>query len=93
MAPKNDGSAKKVVRNKGAWTAEEDQKLSQNIEIHGAKRWKTVAVKAGYYLDMYLQTLLISLQERRKKNNKSKEVVLLYIDDKELKKKVKPIYF
>ncbi|XP_040988825.1 transcription factor MYB3-like isoform X2 [Juglans microcarpa x Juglans regia] len=47
MAPKNDGSAKKVVMNKGAWTAEEDQKLSQYIEIHGAKRWKTVAVKAG----------------------------------------------
>ncbi|KAF5460163.1 hypothetical protein F2P56_020050 [Juglans regia] len=47
MAPKNDGSAKKVVTSKGAWTAEEDQKLSQYIEIHGAKRWKTVAVKAG----------------------------------------------
>ncbi|KAG2676370.1 hypothetical protein I3760_12G050100 [Carya illinoinensis] len=47
MAPKNDGSAKKVVMNKGAWTAEEDQKLSQYIEIHGAKRWKTVAFKAG----------------------------------------------
>ncbi|KAG2679860.1 hypothetical protein I3843_11G071400 [Carya illinoinensis] len=46
MAPKNDGSAKKVM-NKGAWTEEEDQKLSQYIEIHGAKRWTTVAVKAG----------------------------------------------
>ncbi|XP_041029050.1 transcription factor MYB114-like [Juglans microcarpa x Juglans regia] len=46
MAPKNDGSAKKVM-NKGAWTEEEDKKLSQYIEIHGAKRWTTVAVKAG----------------------------------------------
>jgi myb proto-oncogene protein len=46
MAPKNEGSAKKVM-NKGAWTAEEDQKLSQYIEIHGAKRWKTIALKAG----------------------------------------------
>lgn len=46
MAPKNDGSAKKVM-NKGAWTAEEDSKLSQYIEIHGAKRWKTIAAKAG----------------------------------------------
>ncbi|XP_059434390.1 transcription factor MYB4-like [Corylus avellana] len=48
MAPKNiDGSAKKVALNKGAWTAEEDQKLSQYIEIHGAKRWKTIALEAG----------------------------------------------
>ncbi|GLT57413.1 hypothetical protein SLA2020_303870 [Shorea laevis] len=46
MAPKNEGSAKKVM-NKGAWTAEEDQRLSQYIEIHGAKRWKTIALKAG----------------------------------------------
>ncbi|GAV72819.1 Myb_DNA-binding domain-containing protein [Cephalotus follicularis] len=47
MAPKNnEGSAKKVM-NKGAWTAEEDKKLAQYIEIHGAKRWKAVATKAG----------------------------------------------
>ncbi|XP_030524556.1 transcription factor MYB114-like [Rhodamnia argentea] len=46
MAPKNDGSAKRVM-NKGAWTAEEDSKLSQYIEIHGAKRWKTIAAKSG----------------------------------------------
>ncbi|KAF8032792.1 hypothetical protein BT93_D1627 [Corymbia citriodora subsp. variegata] len=46
MAPKNDGSAKKVM-NKGAWTAEEDSKLSQYIEVHGAKRWKTIAAKSG----------------------------------------------
>ncbi|KAK7857844.1 transcription factor MYB114 [Quercus suber] len=46
MAPKNDGAAKKVM-NKGAWTSEEDRKLSEYIEIHGAKRWKTVAAKSG----------------------------------------------
>ncbi|XP_062147858.1 transcription factor WER-like [Alnus glutinosa] len=46
MAPKTDGSAKKVM-NKGAWTAEEDQKLSQCIEIHGAKRWTAIALNAG----------------------------------------------
>ncbi|KAL6175828.1 hypothetical protein ACLB2K_052467 [Fragaria x ananassa] len=46
MAPKNDGSTKKVM-NKGAWTAEEDRKLAEYIEIHGAKRWKTVASIAG----------------------------------------------
>ncbi|KAG7036413.1 hypothetical protein SDJN02_00030, partial [Cucurbita argyrosperma subsp. argyrosperma] len=32
--------------NKGAWTAEEDQKLAEVIAIHGAKRWKTIAAKA-----------------------------------------------
>lgn len=33
--------------NKGAWTAEEDQKLAEVIAIHGAKRWKSIAAKAG----------------------------------------------
>uniref|UniRef100_A0A2N9F138 Uncharacterized protein n=1 Tax=Fagus sylvatica TaxID=28930 RepID=A0A2N9F138_FAGSY len=33
--------------NKGAWTTEEDRKLSEFTEIHGAKRWKTIAAKAG----------------------------------------------
>lgn len=43
---KNNSSSKKEV-NKGVWTAEEDHKLAEVIAIHGAKRWKTVAVKAG----------------------------------------------
>nr|AIT52259.1 MYB family protein [Jatropha curcas] len=48
MAPKNSGeSSSKKVKNRGAWTVEEDQKLSQYIEVHGAKRWKTIATKAG----------------------------------------------
>ncbi|XP_010258843.1 PREDICTED: transcription factor MYB114-like [Nelumbo nucifera] len=46
MAAKNDQPTKKLV-NRGAWTAEEDGKLAQYIEIHGAKKWKSVAVKAG----------------------------------------------
>nr|QCH41114.1 MYB transcription factor 2 [Dimocarpus longan] len=33
--------------NKGAWTAEEDRKLAEVIAIHGPKKWKTIAVKAG----------------------------------------------
>ncbi|XVF74331.1 hypothetical protein PTKIN_Ptkin13bG0101900 [Pterospermum kingtungense] len=33
--------------NKGAWTAEEDRKLAEVIAVHGAKRWKTIAIKAG----------------------------------------------
>ncbi|KAL7165699.1 hypothetical protein ACSBR2_036557 [Camellia fascicularis] len=32
----------------GSWTAEEDQKLSQAIETYGAKRWESIAVKAGF---------------------------------------------
>lgn len=64
MAPKNDGSAKKVM-NKGAWTAEEDRKLSEYIEIHGAKRWKTVAVKSGHLSHLTIK-LNISRQEGRR---------------------------
>ena len=33
--------------NKGAWTPEEDRKLAEYIEVHGPKRWKTVANKSG----------------------------------------------
>jgi myb proto-oncogene protein len=36
--------------NRGAWTAEEDKKLAQVIEIHGPKRWKKVAAKAGKHI-------------------------------------------
>ncbi|KAF6139940.1 hypothetical protein GIB67_037829 [Kingdonia uniflora] len=32
---------------KGAWTLEEDRKLSEYIEVHGAKKWKIVATKTG----------------------------------------------
>lgn len=39
--------------NKGAWTAEEDQKLAEVIAIHGAKRWKTIAAKAGAFTPFY----------------------------------------
>nr|WRQ72374.1 transcription factor MYB114-like protein [Lagerstroemia excelsa] len=46
MAPRTEGTTKKAM-NRGAWTAEEDQKLSQYIELHGAKRWKTIATKSG----------------------------------------------
>ncbi|XP_023885767.1 transcription factor MYB114 [Quercus suber] len=46
MAPLSSRCTKKEA-NRGAWTAEEDQKLAQVIEIHGPKRWKSVAAKAG----------------------------------------------
>ncbi|XP_010261928.1 PREDICTED: transcription factor MYB114-like [Nelumbo nucifera] len=41
-----DGTPKKEL-NRGAWTAQEDQKLAQIIEVHGAKRWKSIAATAG----------------------------------------------
>lgn len=47
MEAMNNVSSKKELVNKGAWTAEEDQKLAEVIEIHGAKRWKIIAAKAG----------------------------------------------
>ncbi|XP_050381195.1 transcription factor WER-like [Argentina anserina] len=63
MAPKREECAKREVMkmksseavmkntkrevNKGAWTAGEDQKLAEVIAIHGAKKWKSIAAKAG----------------------------------------------
>ncbi|GAB2274188.1 hypothetical protein Dimus_008956 [Dionaea muscipula] len=47
MAAKSEGSSHKKVVNKGAWTAEEDRKLAEFIEVHGPRRWKTIAIKAG----------------------------------------------
>ncbi|KAK7330789.1 hypothetical protein VNO77_24989 [Canavalia gladiata] len=48
MAPRNNvGAAKRAIMNRGAWTPDEDRKLAQCIQIHGPKRWKTVAVKSG----------------------------------------------
>ncbi|XAR49893.1 hypothetical protein NMG60_11004067 [Bertholletia excelsa] len=46
MAPKKSESVKKEL-NRGAWTAEEDRRLAEVIEIHGPKRWKTIAAIAG----------------------------------------------
>ncbi|AES90887.1 myb transcription factor [Medicago truncatula] len=46
MAPRKDGPTKETM-NRGAWTQEEDQKLAQCIQIHGAKKWKTVANNSG----------------------------------------------
>lgn len=40
-------SSKNKEVNRGSWTAEEDQKLSQVIEIHGPRKWKSIATKAG----------------------------------------------
>ncbi|XP_020227413.1 transcription factor MYB114 [Cajanus cajan] len=46
MAPRNDGAGKRGM-NRGAWTSEEDRKLAQCIQTHGAKKWKALALKSG----------------------------------------------
>ena len=57
MAPKNavstDASTKKAM-SRGAWSAEEDNKLARCVEVHGAKRWKTVALKSGQSRSQFL---------------------------------------
>ncbi|KAB5514077.1 hypothetical protein DKX38_027983 [Salix brachista] len=45
LAPRR-GRCDKREASKGAWTAKEDQKLAQAIEIHGPKRWSSIAAKA-----------------------------------------------
>ncbi|KAI4372439.1 hypothetical protein MLD38_010670 [Melastoma candidum] len=50
MAPRDETKVsgnKRAVTNRGAWTAEEDRKLSEYIEVHGPKRWRNIATKAG----------------------------------------------
>ncbi|XP_054809296.1 transcription factor MYB3-like [Prosopis cineraria] len=48
MAPQSqtESPTRKFI-NRGAWTPEEDRKLAQCIEVHGAKRWKSIAIKSG----------------------------------------------
>ena len=36
--------------NKGAWTAEEDQKLVKCVIAHGEKQWRTLPALAGTFL-------------------------------------------
>lgn len=59
MAPRKDGPTKETM-NRGAWTQEEDQKLAQCIQIHGAKKWKTVANNSGDKTKVILLLLLKS---------------------------------
>lgn len=34
-------------KRKERWTAQEDQKLAEAVAIHGAKKWTSIASKAG----------------------------------------------
>ncbi|KAI4331293.1 hypothetical protein MLD38_029491 [Melastoma candidum] len=49
MAVVEEKSAFPIAKqlNRGAWTPEEDKKLAEVIAVHGAKRWRAVAAKAG----------------------------------------------
>lgn len=77
MAPRNDGTNKKAM-NKGAWTPEEDQRLSHYIELHGAKRWKAIAVKSGTYI--CLQCKYFSTENSRICQVKRTILIFIYID-------------
>lgn len=39
-----------------AWTAEEDKKLVQIVHLHGPKRWKFIAARAGIYMYLHIHT-------------------------------------
>ncbi|XP_058103851.1 transcription factor MYB4-like [Magnolia sinica] len=47
MVKKSESSCSRKIMNKGAWTAEEDRKLSDYVKIHGDKKWKSLPAKAG----------------------------------------------
>ncbi|XP_028752188.1 transcription factor MYB114-like [Neltuma alba] len=52
MASETDGCTKRKVKaaesmSKAPWTPEEDRKLAEVTAVYGAKRWKSIAVKAG----------------------------------------------
>ncbi|KAJ6732560.1 TRANSCRIPTION FACTOR MYB51-LIKE ISOFORM X1 [Salix purpurea] len=60
LAPRR-GRCDKREASKGAWTAKEDQKLAQAIEIHGPKRWSSIAAKAEIDVGLCVLTLIIDL--------------------------------
>jgi Myb-like DNA-binding domain len=43
------GNKYKEVVNRGAWTAEEDQRLMDYVRIHGNRKWRTLPSKAGNF--------------------------------------------
>ena len=43
-----------IVVNRGAWTAEEDQKLVDFVRDHGDKNWRTLPAKAGPFSSLSL---------------------------------------
>ncbi|XP_031502369.1 transcription factor MYB1-like [Nymphaea colorata] len=43
---KPESHSKKNV-NKGAWTTEEDRRLSECIKVHGDKKWRSIPARAG----------------------------------------------
>ncbi|XP_077234821.1 transcription factor MYB3-like [Tasmannia lanceolata] len=47
MVKKTESSSSKKIVNKGAWTAEEDQKLSDYVKKNGDKKWRSLPIKAG----------------------------------------------
>ncbi|GAB4836930.1 hypothetical protein Ancab_001842 [Ancistrocladus abbreviatus] len=47
MASEIRQCSRKKEGNRGAWSSEEDKRLVEAVEIHGPRRWKAIAYKAG----------------------------------------------
>lgn len=60
MAPVSSQCTKNEA-NRGEWTAEEDLKLARIIEIHGPKKWKSVAAKAGLLVNFNVNKSLMGM--------------------------------
>ncbi|KAL6005859.1 hypothetical protein ACLOJK_039904 [Asimina triloba] len=69
MVKKTESSSSKKIVNRGAWTAEEDQKLAEYVKIHGDKKWRSLPVKAatGQAEQMWkeLQVKMVELSKAR----------------------------
>lgn len=65
MVPLSTRSYKNKEVNRGSWTAEEDQRLAQVIEVHGPRKWKSVATKAGLVfisLSLSFQDMMMNVE-------------------------------
>ncbi|XP_068634954.1 transcription factor MYB3-like [Aristolochia californica] len=47
MVKRSESTGTKKSVNRGAWTAEEDEKLVDYVKFHGEKKWKALPAKAG----------------------------------------------
>lgn len=50
--PLEQVNTKKLSHRKGAWTPQEDAKLAEAISVHGAKRWDSIAARAGIHISL-----------------------------------------
>ncbi|KAJ9537366.1 hypothetical protein OSB04_030099 [Centaurea solstitialis] len=63
-----ENKSKKKEINRGAWTAEEDEKLAETIQIHGPRKWTAIAAKAEVWEE--LQAKMAKLFEAKHQERK-----------------------